>query len=388
MRRFLYLAYFTLFFLSSCATSSPSHSAGGSAKQPASSTAQARASLPGIKLPAGFQISIYASGLKSPRFMTIGPNGTLLVANRAANSIVALLPGSSPMQAGATRVIASNLNDPPRLVMHNGYLYVGEGSSIARMALGNDLKAGPIQRIITDLPLGGQHSTRTVLIGPDNHIYVSIGSDCNVCIEQDPHRAAVWIYNMDGSQGRLFAKGLRNAVGMAVNPWTQRIWVDVNGRDLLGDNTPPETVYTLTDQGDYGWPRCHAGNIRDPQFGQAPNACQGVQQPLVKMQAHSAPLGMDFYPPNATQFPTSYRNSLYIAFHGSWNRSTPTGYKVVRIPLHNGNVAGPPEDFITGWLSSNGSVSGRPTGVTFAPDGSLFVSDDSTGLIYHIWYQQ
>jgi glucose/arabinose dehydrogenase len=151
MRRFLYLAYFTLFFFSSCATSSTPHSAGGLAKQPASSAAQARASLPGIKLPAGFQISIYASGLKAPRFMTIGPHGALLVANRAANSIVALLPGSSPMQAGATRVIASNLNDPTSLVMHNGYLYVGEGSSIARMALGTDLKAGPIQRIITDL---------------------------------------------------------------------------------------------------------------------------------------------------------------------------------------------------------------------------------------------
>lgn len=389
MRRILYLACFTLFFLSSCAPSSPSPSAGTQAtEQPTTASLRPSSSIPNIALPAGFQISVYARGLKSPRFMTIGPNGVLLVANRAANSIVALPPGSSPTQAGTARVIASNLNDPTSLVMHDGYLYVGEGSSIARMALGNDLKAGPIQRIITDLPLGGQHSTRTVLIGPDNHIYVSIGSDCNVCIEQDPHRAAVWVYNMDGSQGHLFSRGLRNAVGMAVNPWTQRIWVDVNGRDLMGDNIPPETVYELTNQGDYGWPRCHAGTIHDPQFGQAPNACQGVQQPLVKMQAHSAPLGMGFYPMNSTQFPVNYRNSLYIAFHGSWNRTTPTGYKVVRIPLHNGNVAGPPEDFIAGWLNSNGKVSGRPVGITFAPDGTLFVSDDSTGMIYHIWYQQ
>jgi glucose/arabinose dehydrogenase len=389
MRRFLYLACFTLFFLSSCASSGTSHSAGTPAtEQPTSTALRPSSSLPNIELPAGFQISVYARGLKSPRFMTIGPNGVLLVANRAANSIIALPPGSSPTLAGTARVIASNLNDPTSLVMHNGYLYIGEGSSIARMALGNDLKAGPIQRIITDLPLGGQHSTRTVLVGPDNHIYVAIGSDCNVCIEQDPHRAAIWVYNMDGSQGHLFARGLRNAVGMAVNPWTQRIWADVNGRDLLGDDIPPETVYELTNQGDYGWPRCHAGNIRDPQFGQAPNACQGVQQPLAKMQAHSAPLGLDFYPMNATQFPVNYRNSLYIAFHGSWNRTTPTGYKVVRIPLHNGNVAGPPEDFITGWLNSNGSVSGRPAGITFAPDGTLFVSDDNDGTIYHVWYQQ
>lgn len=394
MRRILYFVCLTLFFLSSCASADTSPSTGTPAtKQPraGSSTSSSNAttsSIPDIKLPAGFQISVYAKELSTPRFMTIGPNGVLLVANRADNSIIALPSGTSPAQAGTPRVIARGLNDPTSLVMHNGYLYVGEGSSIARMALGNDLKTGPIQRIITDLPLGGQHSTRTVLIGPDNHIYVSIGSDCNVCIEQDPHRAAVWAYNMDGSQGHLFAKGLRNAVGMAINPWTQHIWVDVNGRDLLGDNIPPETVYELTDQGDYGWPRCHAGNIRDPQFGQAANACQGVQQPLVKMQAHSAPLGMDFYPVNATQFPTTYRNSLYIAFHGSWNRTARTGYKVVRIPLNNGKVAGPPEDFITGWLSGDGSVSGRPTGVTFAPDGTLFVSDDNDGTIYHIWYQQ
>jgi len=163
--------------------------------------------------------------------------------------------------------------------------------------------------------------------------------------------------------------------------------VNVNGRDLLGDNIPPETVYSLVDQGDYGWPRCHAGTIRDPDFGQSADACNGVQKPLVTMQAHSAPLGMDFYPQNSTQFPMNYRNSLYIAFHGSWNRSVPTGHKIVRVPLQNGKVVGPAEDFITGWLTSDGNSTGRPTGVTFAPDGTMFVSDDTTGAIYHIWYQ-
>ncbi|HLG75649.1 MAG TPA: PQQ-dependent sugar dehydrogenase, partial [Ktedonobacteraceae bacterium] len=293
--------------------------------------------------------------------------------------------GSAPDRAGPTQIVVDHLNDPTSLVWENGMLYVGEGSSIARMTLGDDLHAGPVQRIITDLPLGGQHSTRTVLLGPDHHIYVSIGSDCNVCNESDPHRAAIWIYDMDGSHGRLFAKGLRNAVGLATNPWTHEIWADVNGRDNLGDDIPPETVYRLVDHGDYGWPRCHAGTISDPQYGQAANACQGVEQPLVKMQAHSAPLGMAFYPPTATSFPEAYRNSLYIAFHGSWNRSTPTGYKLVRIPLHNGQVAGPAEDFVTGWLQSDGGLSGRPVGLAFAADGSLFVSDDSRGVIYHVW---
>jgi len=351
-----------------------------------SPSATVTSSIPYLHLPPGFQISIYARRFHAPRFITIGPNGVLLVADTGSGSIIALPPGSSPLHAITPIIIASHLDSPNSLDMHGGYLYVGEASSIARMSLGNDLKAGPIQRIITGLPLGGQHWTRTVLIGPDNHIYVSIGADCNVCIETDPHRAAVWMYDMDGSHGRLFAKGLRNAVGMAVNPWNGQIWVDVNGRDYLGDNSPPETVYALVDQGDYGWPHCHAGTIHDPQFGQAPDACNGVQMPLVTMQAHSAPLGMAFYPIDATLFPLSYRNSLYIAFHGSWNRTIPTGDKIVRIPLLNGKVAGPAENFLTGWMKSNGTYRDRPVGIAFAPDGSMFISSDQDGLIYHVWY--
>jgi len=374
-QRFHCLLWLLLFILSGCALP-------GSSTPPSSPF-----SITNIHLPPGFQISVYAQGLKAPRFMTIGPKGALLVTNREDNSIVAYPSGASAKEGGTPIVIAKDLNDPTSLVVHDGYLYVGERSSIARMTLSDDLKAGPIERIIKDLPVGG-HNTRTVLIGPDNHIYVSVGSSCNVCTEQDPRRAAVWIYNLDGSQGHLFSKGLRNAVGMAVNPWTQRIWVDVNGRDLMGDDIPPETVYELIDQGDYGWPRCHAGDMPDPEFGQAPDACLGVQAPLVKMQAHSAPLGLDFYPMQANQFPAQYRDSLYVAFHGSWNRTAPTGYKVIRIPLQNGKVAGPPEDFITGWLDKNNTVSGRPVGITFAPDGTLFVSDDSNGNIYHIWYKQ
>ena len=399
MRRYISLLVALVFFVSGCASSTGSSTSQSPTKQPSSTlrstttlvpTATSNlpaSSLPGIQLPPGFQISVYARGLNTPRFMTIGPNGVLLVANRGSNSVVALLPGSSPTQVAKSNTVVSDLHDPTSLDMDGGYLYIGEGSSIARVQLGNDLHAGPVERIITGLPDGGQHATRTVLIGPDDHIYVSIGSDCNVCQESNPYRAAVWVYNLDGSHGRLYAKGLRNAVGMQVNPGNKQIWVTNNGRDYMGDDTPPETVYTLTDQGEYGWPRCHAGDIPDPQFGQGANPCQGVQKPLVTMQAHSAPLGLAFYPSNATQFPEQYRNNLYIAFHGSWNRSVPTGYKVVRVPLKDGKVAGPAEDFATGWLQGNGSVTGRPAGVTVAPDGSLFVSDDTHNVIYHIWYR-
>ena len=398
MRRYISLLLALIFFVSGCASSSSSGTSQSPTKQPPTPRPTATpvptatpklpaSSIAGLQLPPGFQISVYAPDLDTPRFMTIGPNGVLLVANRGSNAVVAFMPASSPTQAAKSLTLVSGLHDPTSLDMHGGYLYIGEGSSIARVQLGNDLQAGPIERIITGLPDGGQHATRTVLIGPDNHIYVSIGSDCNVCQESNPYRAAVWVYNLDGSHGRLYAKGLRNAVGMQVNPWNNQIWVTNNGRDLMGENTPPETVYTLTDQGDYGWPRCHAGNIPDPQFGQSADACQGVQKPLVTMQAHSAPLGLAFYPPNATQFPEQYQNSLYIAFHGSWNRSVPTGYKVVRVPLKDGKVAGPAEDFAAGWLQGNGSVTGRPAGVTAAPDGTLFVSDDTHNVIYHIWYR-
>jgi glucose/arabinose dehydrogenase len=391
-----YIIFVLLFFLlAGCASATttsdatpaiPTTRAATATHSGTAATNYGTASIPGIHLPAGFQISVYAKGLSQPRFMTIGPRNVLLVANRDGGSIVALTPGSSNARAAQQKVIVSGLNSPTSVVLHAGYLYIGEANAIARVQLHDNLQAGPVKRILS-LPDGGQHNTRTVLIGPDNRMYVSVGSTCNVCIEQDPHRAAVWVYNLDGSNGRLFAKGLRNAVGMLINPWNKQIWVDVNGRDLMGDNTPPETLYSLIDQADYGWPRCHAGTIHDPQFGQATNACQGVQQPLEKMQAHSAPLGLAFPPQNAKQFPTSYRDSLYIAFHGSWNRTTPTGYKVVRIPLKNGQVAGPAQDFITGWLDRNNNVNGRPAGVTFAPDGTLFVSDDRNGNIYHIWYQ-
>jgi glucose/arabinose dehydrogenase len=394
MRRTIYLTIMVCLFLASCSSSTGTSNTATTPVTTADTSSQASdtlvdtgsAGIPGIKLPPGFHISVYASGLRVPRFMTIGPKGALLVANRAEGTIVAYPAGSTEEKAGNSIIVVSNLQDPTSLVMYEGNLYVGEASSIARMSLGNDLKAGAITRIITDLPEGGQHSTRTVLIGADKHIYVASGSDCNVCQEQDPHRAAVWKYNLDGTQGQLYSKGLRNAVGLATNPWTGTVWASNNGRDLLGDDIPPETINELSAGADFGWPRCHAGNVADPQFGQGSNACQGVQQPLVKMQAHSAPLGLEFYPQNSTQFPTKYQNNLYVAFHGSWNRSTPTGYKIVRIPLQDGKVSGPVEDFAVGWLTSDGKHSGRPTGITFGEDGSMFVSDDEQGEIYHIWY--
>ncbi len=347
-----------------------SHEAGG------------KAGVARLHLPPGFQLNVFSTGLHAPRFITFSPDGTLFVAESGTGSILALPDAGHSGKASEKKVIVSGLNDPTSLVFYQNALYVGEQTHISRFTLGPHFEVTSRKVVIPNLPEGG-HSTRTVLIGPDGKIYVSIGSTCNVCLETDPHRAAVWIYNLDGSGGRLYARGLRNAVGMAINPWNSQIWVTNNGRDYMGDNVPPETVYALQDGGNYGWPRCHAGDLLDPEYGH-PGACKGIVAPLMNLQAHSAPLGLAFY--NAGQFPSQY-HGLFIAFHGSWNRSIPTGYKVVFVPLTiHGQVVGPVQDFATGWLLNTNEALGRPVGLAIGPDGTLYVSDDKGGVIYRITY--
>jgi len=335
-----------------------------------------------LTLPAGFRADVFASGLDAPRFMSVGPAGALLVTERGSGNIVALRDPEHTGKATERTVIASGLEQPTSVDYADGKLYVGETSHITRFSLDAALKASDKLALIPNLPDSGQHTTRTVVMGPDGNLYVAVGSSCNVCNESDPRRAAVWVYQPNGSGGRLYSKGLRNAVGLAVNPWNKQVWATNNGRDLMGDDTPPETVNALQDGADFGWPRCHAGDIVDPDFGKA-GSCDGVAHPLVKMQAHSAPLGLAFY--QGADFPTQYRG-LFVAFHGSWNRSVPTGYKVVFIPLdENGKVSGQPQDFATGWLVS-GKALGRPVGLTVGADGALYVSDDTGGRIYRITY--
>ncbi|HEY1386930.1 MAG TPA: PQQ-dependent sugar dehydrogenase [Ktedonobacterales bacterium] len=335
-----------------------------------------------LHLPPGFTADVYASGLSAPRFLTFGPDGVLYVAESANGRVTALPVDPATGKAARHVTVASDLEHPTSLAFAGDVLNVGETSRVTQMTIGADMRASNQRHIITDLPNSGQHITRTALIGPDGKLYVSIGSSCNVCDETDPHRASVWVYNPDGSGGHRYAYGLRNAVGMAVSPVTHEIWVTNMGRDLLGDNIPPDTIYALRAGANYGWPTCHAGNIIDPDMGK-PGDCDGVEQPLVKIQAHSAPLGLAFY--SASAFPVSYRG-LFVAYHGSWNRSVPTGYKVVYIPLDSqGRVAGPPQDFATGWLHG-GSASGRPVGLAVGPDGALYLSDDAAGIIYRISY--
>lgn len=338
-----------------------------------------------VQVPPGFTVNVFAEGLSGPRFMQFGPDGILYVADRGNDRIVALPDEDGDGKADAIQVFASNLNRPHSLVYHEGAWYAGIPTGVVRLEDSNgDHTADSRTTLIDDYPTSG-HSTRTVEFLPDGRMVVSVGSSCNVCAEEDPRRAAIVVYDgPNAANEQLFASGLRNAVGLAIHPQTGVLWATNNGRDFMGDDLPPETVYMVEEGEAYGWPRCHSGDIIDPDMG-SEGDCQGIPEPLVEMQAHSAPLGLAFY--TADSFPAEYHGDLFIAFHGSWNRSVPTGYKVVRLPLDGSQPAGPVEDFATGWLNENtGAVNGRPVDVAVGPDGALYVSDDKGSIIYRINY--
>ena len=336
-----------------------------------------------ILLPEGFAIHVFVQDLRGPRMLALGPDGEIYVAERGADRIIRLPDQDDDGNADTLEVVAGELNRPSSLAFAaDGSLYVGETTRVLRLDAPDHQGKFQEQRVvIEDLPSGG-HNTRTVLFSPDGQtLFVSIGSTCNVCDEDDPRRAAIVRYNLDGSGEDVFARGLRNAVGIVFRPGTDELWATNNGRDMLGDDLPPETIYQVVQGGDYGWPRCHSGRIIDPEYGDA-QACQDVLPPEVEMQAHSAPLGLRFY--DGESFPAEYQGDLFVAFHGSWNRSVPTGYKVVRIPFNNGSP-GTVQDFATGWLVGD-SAWGRPVDVIVGSDGALYVSDDSGGIIYRIFY--
>jgi glucose/arabinose dehydrogenase len=341
-----------------------------------------------LTLPAGFRGNVFAAGLNGPRFMAIGPGGTIFATGMAGGQIYALPDQDGDGVADEAQIWADGLSQPHGLAFRENYLYVGETNRVARFSVGPDgaRQSGP--EPVVQLPGGGGHHTRTIGFGPDSRLFVAAGSSCNVCPESDERRAAISLYNGDGSGGRVFMRGLRNAVGFVWRPGTDELWATNNGRDLLGDDIPFETIYRARDGGDAGWPRCYPGPgglQPDPQFG-GPGACESVDAPAVTFQAHTAPLGLRFY--DGDRFPQTVRGDLFVALHGSWNRSTPVGYKVIRVPF-SGGTPGPPEDFATGWMAnegSRGSVWGRPVDVLVAPDGALLVSDDDGGAIYRISY--
>jgi len=345
--------------------------------------------LESLKLPPGFRIAVFVR-TGSPRMLAFSPSGVLLATSASGGTVKAFPDADRSGHASAEVTVLKDLNGPHGIAFHDGQLYVAEVTRLVRYSW-DDLRlqaTDPV--VIAALPesLGG-HMTRTILFA-NQKLYVSAGSSCNVCTEKDPRRAAVFEMNEDGSGAHLFASGLRNAVGLAFNERTGTVWVTDNGRDWLGDDLPPDEIDDLgPGGGDFGWPFCYGNRLPDKSFGGTPERCRLTIPSRIELQAHSAPLGLAFY--TGQMFPAEYRGDLLVAFHGSWNRSVPTGYKVVRVKM---NDRGEPEsvtDFISGWLPPGetrpGKWMGRPVGLAIAPDGSVYVSDDGSGSIYRVtWH--
>jgi glucose/arabinose dehydrogenase len=362
-----------------------------------------------LTLPAGFSISIFAKDLVDPRVMTYDPDGNLLVSVTSKGKVIALPDKNVDGAADSAVVVAEGLNRPHGLAFQcegNAAvqickLFIAESDQIAVYDYDREKMAAINKKKIADLSDGGEHFTRTLGFGPDGRLYVSIGSDCNVCQETDDKRAKIFSMNPDGSDFREFARGLRNTVFFTWHPVTNEMWGADMGRDFLGDDLPPDEINILKEGKNYGWPTCYGQNVHDTAFDtntyiRNPCSLPFETPSYIDIPAHSAPLGLAFVPKDAeldklgknTTWPEEYWYNLFVAYHGSWNRSVPTGYKVVRYKLdRNGNLLGT-EDFIAGWLKEGEGAYGRPAGIIVLPGGYMYISDDKAGVIYRVVYQK
>jgi glucose/arabinose dehydrogenase len=338
-----------------------------------------------IKLPPGFAIEVVGR-VPNARAMTWGSAGTLFVGSAAAGKVYALtLPPEGTKGEAVVNVIASGLREPAGVAFRDGALYVSAVSRILRFdGIERRLADPPAPVVVSDrFPSDGHHGRKFIGFGPDGKLYVAVGVPCNVC-DPDPDRYGnIMRMNPDGTGLEVYARGIRNSVGFDWDPRTKDLWFTSNGRDWLGDDSPPDTLHHAPRAGlHFGFPYCHGGTMPDPEFGRL-RACTEFTPPAQNLGPHVASLGMRFY--TGTQFPAAYRNRVFIAEHGSWNRSRKIGYRVTMVTL-DGSKAVRYEPFAEGWLQGERAW-GRPADVLVAPDGSLMVSDDDAGAIYRIRYR-
>jgi len=330
-----------------------------------------------VTVPAGFHVSVFAQNLNGVRYLALGPGGVVYASRPSAGEIVRLADANRDGVADTAVVVASGLNRPFGIAFRGDTMFVAENNAVAHFNPGSATKVVDVP----DIPGGKGHWTRTIVFGADGKMYLSVGSSCNICDETDSMRAAVVQFNRDGSGGRVFARGLRNSVGLAIHPSTGELWATNNDRDMLGDELPPERINIIKDGKYYGWPQCYLPGQRNPEYATAD--CSTVEPPAITFQAHSAPLGITFY--TGTGFPADYSGDAFVAYHGSWNRSVPTGVKVVRVQVANGRPVSI-DDFMTGWQRPDGSRWGRPVSLLMTTDGALLVSDDMGGKIWRVSY--
>ncbi|HVJ09025.1 MAG TPA: sorbosone dehydrogenase family protein [Acidisarcina sp.] len=354
------------------------------------------------KAPAGFKVSLYATGLDRPRLIRTAPDGDLFVAESEAGRIRVLRGVTTDGKPVQTEVFASGLSQPFGIAFYPAgpnpqWVYIGNTDAVVRFPYRNgDMKARGAAEKLADLPGGGRlrgggHWTRDVVFSNDGQrMFVSVGSHSNVDdTDGNPvefHRADVLEFTPEGKFVKVYAYGIRNCVGEAIHPTSGELWCSTNERDALGDNLVPDYITHVQEDGFYGWPWFYMGGHQDPRHaGKHPELKSKVLTPDVILQPHFASLQMTFY--EGSQFPGKYRGDAFAAEHGSWNRHKRTGYEVIRIPMKGSSATGEYEDFLTGFTTANGDVWGRPVGVTVARDGSLFVSDDGSSSIWHVSYQ-
>jgi glucose/arabinose dehydrogenase len=337
-----------------------------------------------LNVPKDIRISLFAEDVPNARHMAFDDQGILFLSQHRTGTVVALPDKNHDGKSDRTITLLENRQIPHGLAfqqLDSGYyLYVAEEHQVIRMKRkAKPFTYGEPEVIIRAIPEGG-HTTRTIKI-KGQKIYLSVGSSCNVCVEDDPLRAAVSRFNLDGSGKEIYAVGLRNSVGIEFSPYSGELWGVNNGRDRLGDDHPREELNIIRKGSHYGWPYCYEDKTWDEDFGKK-YFCATTKPPAHTFTAHMAPLGLAFYQKGA--LPGHYKDSLFIAFHGSWNRSVPAGYKVVRVKLNERGDILSHEDFITGWLRPDGEVTGRPVDLEQSPDGDLYLSDDALGVVYRI----
>jgi glucose/arabinose dehydrogenase len=341
-----------------------------------------------LKVPEGFQITFFARDVNNARSLALGDAGTVFVGNRKAKNVYALVDTDNDGVADKKYTVASGMNTPNGVAFHKGSLYIAEISKIWRIdsiesKLGNPGK--PIL-VTNKLPDKDHHGWKYIAFGPDDKLYIPVGAPCNICDDNEKDKRFSSIMRMDanGKNLQVFAHGIRNSVGFAWHPDSRELWFTENGRDMLGDDLPPDELNIASKENEhFGYPYCHAGYIRDPELNKGRD-CSEFKAPVAKLTPHGAALGMKFNTGN--MFPQQYKNQVFIAEHGSWNRSKPIGYRIMLATVE-GNSVTSYKPFIEGWLNNN-EAWGRPVDVLFLKDGSMLISDDHANAVYRVTYKQ
>jgi glucose/arabinose dehydrogenase len=358
----------------------------GSGSEAALSSYSKTLPLDKIKLPEGFSIEVYAE-VNDARSMAMSPSGILYVGNKAGDKVYAVKDTDGDNKADQKWVIASGLNMPNGVAFKDGDLYVAEVSRILKFPAIETKLENPGKPVVVNdqYPTEGHHGWKYIAFGPDGKLYIPVGAPCNICESKDEIFASITRMNADGSGREIFAKGVRNTVGFTWHPETKELWFTDNGRDMMGDEVPQCELNVAQKTGmHFGYPYCHEGSVKDPEFSKRP--CTEFVAPVEKLGAHVAPLGLKFY--TGSMFPDMYKNKLFVAKHGSWNRSKKSGYEVTLVKTENGKSTGT-ETFASGWLDVESQKAwGRPVDVLVLADGSMLISDDHANVIYRIHYRK